>query len=86
MQHGDGLLQVGDLQTALDERGNQVTTLQQKLDASEKELNRLKRKNDEFNDFIDQKWKEARRNLESHRRRRAAEAEQKQLATSKSVS
>jgi hypothetical protein len=44
LRHGDGLSQVGDLQTALDDRDDQVTTLQQQLHASEKELNDLKRK------------------------------------------
>ena len=52
LQHGDGLMQVEDMQTALDERGNQVTTLQQKLDAREQELNDLKRKNDRFREWL----------------------------------
>ena len=54
MQHGDGLMQVKDMKTALDERqtkldasGDQVNTLKQKLDASEKEVNKLKRRRDE---------------------------------------
>jgi hypothetical protein len=48
LRHGDALLQVEDMQTALDERANQVSTLQQQLDASEQEVNHLKRKNDEL--------------------------------------
>ena len=43
------------MQTALDERGNQVTTLQQKLDASEKKLNDLKRKHDKVLEEIHDK-------------------------------
>ena len=55
MRHGDGLTQVEAMQTALDERGNQVTTLQQKLDASEKKLNDLKRKHDKVLEEIHDK-------------------------------